>query len=436
MTKAPKTSEGPRCSVCKWEKKTGKTVDTSMSPEAWGSEVGVHRTSITRHLGHKPHLPQTQSDGKGLGYSFEHDAGKGVVTIEKRADRIIPLSEWLQDLELDGFDPNDYNHSVGHSVWGQNSTEDGLVTLYANRFTATLKPEKQRAEKALESVDWEAASKFIDGFTYIPIKREFLVDTAVLQPTDEQWGKVDFHGGTSETQERVLNSYSAFTDYVREYRPREVAFMRTGDGIENFCSANGQRDTNDLDLPHMVVQSFKMDLQGLKMVAPLVEYIKDVRVPSNHGRWRTGIKADAGNPHADFGIAVGRQIESTQQILDVLPNVEIVFPDALMESVTVQMSTLRLGAVHGHQVANADKLGEWWSKQDHGRMPTWDADILFVGHFHSFRVNQSGDGRWIIVGPASDNGSSWYSNLKGERATSGMLALAIEGTRWRFPEIL
>ena len=425
-----------RCSVCDWENDTGRKVDTSMSSEAWGAEVGVHRTSITRHLGHAPHMPAPQSNGKGVGYSFDHDEGKGTVKIEKRADRIIPLSEWLLDLKADGFAPEDYSHSVGHSVWGQQSTEDGLITLYANRFTATLKPVKQKAEAALQEVDWAAAAKFIDGFTYIPAKRDFLIDTAVLQPTDEQWGKTDFAGGTAETEERVLNSYSAFVDYIKEYRPREVLVARTGDGIENFCSANGQRDTNDLDLPHMVVQSFKMDLQGLKMVAPLVEYVKDARVPSNHGRWRTGMKADAGNPHADFGIAVGRQIEDTQRILDVLPNVEVVFPDALMESMTVPMSTLRLGLVHGHQVNSPDKLGEWWSKQDHGRMPTWDADILFCGHFHSYRTYQSGDGRWVIVGPASDPGSSWYSNLKGERATSGMLALAIEGTRWRFPEIL
>lgn len=426
------------CSVCKYETEHDIKIDTSTSKTAWEQITGLSRFSIKRHLEHPPTspVPPVDTSGNGVGYSFDHDEVKGVVKIEKRADRVIPLSEWLLDLEADGFDPADYNHSVGHSVWGQNSTEAGLVTLYANRFTATLKPAKQKAEAELATIDWTAAAKFIDGFTYIPAKREFLIDTAVLQPTDEQWGKTDFAGGTPETEERVLNSYSAFVDYVKEYRPREVLFARTGDGVENFCSASSQRDTNDLDLPHMVVQSFKMDLQGLKMVAPHVEYVKDARVPSNHGRWRTGMKADAGNPHADFGIAVGRQIEDTQRILDVLPNVEVVFPEALMESMTVQMSTLRLGLVHGHQTNSPDKLGEWWSRQDHGRMPTWDADILFAGHFHSYRTYQSGDGRWVIVGPASDPGSSWYSNLKGERATAGMLAVAIEGTRWRFPEIL
>jgi hypothetical protein len=69
-------------------------------------------------------------------------------------------------------------------------------------------------------------------------------------------------------------------------------------------------------------------------------------------------------------------------------------------------------------------------------MPTWDADILLAGHFHSHRKYQSGDGRYVIVGPASDNGSSWFSNLQGERATAGMLAVCFEGRRLRFEEIL
>lgn len=429
-----------QCVACLWERESGRQIDETMSNVKWGKEIGVSEGSIRRHKTHATRDDEEvpQSDG----YRFDSDGVKGTVVIEKRADRIIPLSEWLEDLasQLDrigsGRTVEDFTYSIGHSVWTQHTRAQVTKTLYANKFTATLKSTKQRAEDALESIDWAAASKFIEGFTYIPAKRDFLIDTAVLQPTDEQWGKTDYAGGTPQTEERVLNSYSSFVDYIKEYRPREVLIARTGDGIENFCSVGNQRDTNDLDLPHMVVQSFKMDAKGLAMIAPHVEYVKDARVPSNHGRWRTGMKADAGNPHADFGIAVGRQIEETQRIFDILPNVEVVFPESLMESMTVQMSTLRLGLVHGHQVASPDKLGEWWSKQDHGRMPTWDADILFAGHFHSYRTYQSGDGRWVIVGPASDPGSSWYSNLKGERATSGMLALSIEGTRIRFPEIL
>ena len=323
---------------------------------------------------------------------------------------------------------------------GQNPDEVtftwGWTSNPAGGFWNKLNNVKPKASSVEEAIDWASASKFIENVTYIPAPRDYLVNTAILQPTDEQWGKTDFAGGTPETEQRVMNSYSAFCDYIKEYRPRQVLLARTGDGIENVCSTNSQRDTNDLDVPHMLVQSYKMDLRSLSMIAPLVEEVIDARVPSNHGRFRTGLKQDSGNPHADFGIGVGRQIQDTQNILGVLPNVRVVFPDALMESMTVQLDTFRAGLVHGHQAGGPDKMGDWWGRQDHGRMPTWDADILFVGHWHSWRTYQSGDGRWVVVGPASDPGSSWFSNLKGERATAGMLAVAIEGKRMRFPELL
>ena len=332
-------------------------------------------------------------------------------------------------MRASGIDPDDYTFSTGWT-----SKPGGGFWNKINNVR--LKAVETAEVDPLTEIDWEAKAKFIEDFTYIPAKREFLVDSAVLQPTDEQWGKTDFAGGTVETEERVLNSYSAFVDYIKEYRPRQVLLARTGDGIENTCSTGSQRDTNDLDVPHQLVQSFKMNLTGVKMIAPHVAELVDASVPSNHGRWRTGMKADAGNPHADFGIGVARQMEDTQRLLEVLPNVRFVVPEALMESMTVRLDTVALGLVHGHQAGGPDKMGDWWGKQDHGRMPTWDADVLFVGHWHSFREYQSGDARTIMVGPASDPGSSWFSNLKGERATSGMLAVSFEGKKARFREIL
>lgn len=411
---------------------------SDLSGRAVADKWPVSKSTVNEYrlrLARKDGLPTTEKVAAikaDAGYRFDVGTNGVVDVTTKPTEQPQTVTEAESLLRSKGIDPEFYTVSYGWSEWEQ-STKDGSVrTLNAYRIRATPKPV---ADVAAE-VDWSAASKFIEGFTYIPAKRDFLVDTAILQPTDEQWGKTDFNGGTPQTEERVLNSYSAFVDYCKEYRPRQAAFLHTGDGIENTCSTGSQRDTNDLDVPHQIVQSYQIDLQGLAMVAPHVQEIVSARVTSNHGRWRTGLKADAGNPHADFGIAVGRQLEHTQRILGVLPNVKFLFPDALMESMTVQLDTIRAGMTHGHLAQGPDKMGDWWSKQDHGRMPTWDADMLFVGHWHSLRIYQSGDGRWVVVGPASDNGSSWFSNLKGERARSGMLAMAIEGKRWRFQEIL
>ncbi len=368
-----------------------------------------------------------------LNYSKE-ESSDGKISIKKDAERVIPLSEWLEDLRADGHDPADFTTSHGHSVYMQHTRAGTTKVLYANKFSAVKKTKKELAEQV--DVDFTAAARFVEGFEYVPAKRDFLVDSCILQPTDEQWGKTDFAGGTSESAERVMNSYSNFVDYIKEFRPRQVLLARTGDAVENVGNTSSQRDTNDLDLPAMLVQSFKMDLAGLKMIAPHARDIINAYVPSNHGRWRVGLKGDAGDSHADFGLTVGRQIRQMQLALDVLPNVDTVFPEPHLESMTVELDTIKVGLVHGHQAGSPDKIGAWWQGQDHGRGPVWDADILMVGHFHSLRIQQSGDARWIFVGPASDPGSSWFTNLKGERAHSGMLALAIEGKRWRNQEIL
>ena len=394
-------------------------LQTDRSSANIAAEFGVADTTVQRRR-----KKIKRKDGRFVGGESFWTNPDGTIDYQTFSERVWTRKDHEDFIRESGIDPDTLTFSTG---W---------TSRPGGGFWNKINNVRPIVESVEETIDWPAASKFIENFTYIPAKRDFLVDSAILQPTDEQWGKTDFAGGTPETEERVLQSYSNFVDYIKEFRPRQVLLARTGDGIENTCSTGSQRDTNDLDVPHQLVQSFKMDLKGVSMIAPHVQEVLDARVTSNHGRWRTGMKADAGNPHADFGIGVGRQLELTQKTLDVLPNVKFLFPEALMESMTVQLDTVSFGMVHGHQAGGPDKMGDWWGKQDHGRMPTWSADYLLVGHWHSYRKYQSGDGRWVIVGPASDPGSSWFSNLKGERATSGMLAACFEGKKQRHEEIL
>lgn len=411
-------SKNKKCSVCAWQTSNDTVIDTSRSNVAWAEHIGVSEASVRRHF---KHAPETRQGADETSYKETWTGTEGEMSVVIRGEEITKEAI----LRKFGHDPEKVSivGTLEETHWMM-----GGEWQHRYRF--------KTARREDDSVDWEKAARFVDGFTYIPAKRDFLTGAAILQPTDEQWGKTDFDGGTPHTEERVMASYSKFVDYIREFKPREVLLARTGDGIENFCSTGSQRDTNDLDLPHMMVQSFKMDLQALKMIAPEVSRVVNAYVPSNHGRWRTGIKSDAGNPHADFGIAVGKQLADTLSITGFSQNVETVFPEDLMESLAVTVGDTRFGLVHGHQAGKADSLGAWWAAQDHGRMPTWDADILLAGHFHSFRVYQSGDKRWVIVGPASDNGSSWFSNIKGERSSSGMLAMCASGGKWHHQEIL
>ena len=351
----------------------------------------------------------------------------GSRSVEAVRDRPVTLEDARDWIAASGDNPDDYDISIRAIAYG--------VDMFSNRMSATPKRGKSLTP-AITQDDFDNASKFIENFTYIPAKKDFLVDSSVIVATDDQIGKTDFNGGSDSTIERVLGSYAEATEYVKEYRPRQVLIAHAGDPVENVCNTSSQRDTNDLDLPHQILAAYKVDLAGIQMLAPLTGELKSAYVPSNHGRFRAGLKADAGDSHADFGITNAKQIAHTLDAFGGYDNVEILWPEALMESMTVHLDTVSVGITHGHQASGPDKIGDWWAKQDHGRMPTWDADVLIAGHWHSYRAYQSGDSRWVFVGPANEPGSSWYTNLKGERSTSGMLAMSFVGKKWKFQEIL
>ena len=58
--------------------------------------------------------------------------------------------------------------------------------------------------------------------------------------------------------------------------------------------------------------------------------------------------------------------------------------------------------------------------------PLAPGDILLHGHYHSLRVSQSGDSRWVIGTPSADNGSAWFTNKTGETSVAGILAFDVQ----------
>jgi transposase len=311
-------------------------------------------------------------------------------------------------------------HRINYSFGGWDSGE-----AVSHSFKANATP----LAPAVPPVDWSEATERIRTFDFVPSAQEFLTETAVIQPTDYQIGKTDVGGGTLQSTERALQSIANFAEIVRDRRPANILIANTGDIIENFCNTSSQLSTNDLDLPSQVGHAFALELEIVKQLAPLAGNVLYATVPSNHGQWRSGPKQNLGDSHADWGIVIARQLGAAID-LSPIDNVQVHIPVQHMESMTVGLGTSKIGLVHGHQKAKPESLGDWWAGQDHGRMPTWDADILLAGHFHSMRIYQSGDGRWVFVGPSSDPGSSWYSNLTGQQSVAGMLTFFTEKGAW------
>jgi hypothetical protein len=277
----------------------------------------------------------------------------------------------------------------------------------------------------------------VRSFTYIPTPVAFNAESAVIMPADLQIGKVDISGGSKESTEQALHSFHEFAAFVKEFRPQEICMVDAGDPIENIYNTGSQLGTNDLDLPHQIEAASHVFLEGIKLLAPLAPKLRYAAVTSNHGAHRLGPKAQGGDAHADYGIVIAKMIRNALTLNEAsFGHVSVQIPEPYMESLYFQTSGSDIGVVHSHQAGNVDKIGTWWAGQTHGNMPVAKARILLAGHWHSLRVQQSGDGRWIMVGPSSDRGSAWFTNLRGEQSQSGMLSFTTVDNAWTNLKIL
>ena len=347
------------------------------------------------------------------------------------------ITDWSHIFVKFGLDPARYEiveSTVRCSTWQQSKRTDGgdrdVIDLFSYRA-------QFRAKTASEE-PMERLIARMRSFVYVPAPTGVRSgESLVIVPTDLQIGKVDWNGGSKDTLDQVLSSFHRALELVREHEPSEVCMVDAGDIVENIYNTSSQLATNDLDLPHQVEQAMHAILTGIELLAPEVPSLRYAAVSSNHGAHRLGPKSPAGDVHADYGIVIAKLIRHSLRLApEKFGHVTIQTPEPYMESLTFSTSGSDIGVVHGHQSASADKIGEWWKGQSHGRMPTADARILIAGHWHSLRVQQSGDGRWIIVGSASDRGSSWFTNLRGEQSQSGMMSFLTRDNTWRDLAIL
>lgn len=292
------------------------------------------------------------------------------------------------------------------------------------------------ADDAGSGVTSEDIERAIEGFTYTPVKGSSRL-TETLNVSDAQVGKaMQRGGGTPETVARMMESFHKAAERYKRTQPEHIVLADGGDPIENVFSVPTQAFTNDLDVPAQIRTFRRVIVEGIKILAPLAPRLTFLSVPSNHGAFRTGFKSQGGTTDADFGIDINYQLEDIFAEHASLSHVEFVRPAPLEEVAEIESSGTKLAFHHGHQSGGPKGHGKWWAGLDHGRRPGWDADILVTAHYHSLRVEQSGNARWIIGVSSSDPGSDWFSNKTGESARQGMTAFAVQDGQWSNLEIL
>lgn len=281
----------------------------------------------------------------------------------------------------------------------------------------------------------------VAGWDYQPTPRHDLYHedaVFVVCAADFQVGKVSDAGGSKELEARVKASFDAAATKADSIMPKTIVLADLGDIIENFYNTSGQRESNDLSITEQVRLARQLMAYGIKVLAPHCLNMVVVGVPSNHASVRIGPKALASTSDNDWGLEINVQLQEAFAGRDEFQHVTFLRPEPLRESVNYYdaASNTNLGFVHGHQAGRVENLHSWWQGQTHGRQATGESDILLTGHFHSMMMRQSGDSRWIMVAPASDNGSDWYTNLKGETSLTGMLTFTAYDGMWYDLEVL
>lgn len=389
--------------------------DSTLSARFLADKWGTGKTFITKHRSQSVKDVSTVVTA-GETTETSSDGSRSVQFIRDRPVTLEDAREWVRS---SGDNPDHYILNIRSIAYGHDQS--------SNRMDAKLKPGYELGAES--DIDELLASIA----TYAPERLDWRQNTGgafIICPSDLQAGKGDYGLDHHDLTERVMWSWARAEAFCREYKPSEILIAELGDSIENINSTSSQRGTNTLPLTGQVRLARRLLLEGIKKLAPLAPKLTYAAVPSNHGSVRIGPKSPENHVLDDYGIEIAEQLRDVVDNSPALNNVTVVVPDLPHETLCLDIAHTGIGMAHGHLANSADGLGKWWQGQSHGRLPISEADIALFGHFHSLRVQQSGDARWLMVSPSSDNGSSWYTSKTGEKSDSGMLTFTVQDAVW------
>lgn len=350
------------------------------------------------------------------------DGNAGQVTTGPMAG---PPADWAKILEVWNLDPNEVEivEPIQLRAW-DSQTADGVRRMFYYRAAVRRKRVGLDISELLDEIrGWKAPKKpeaTGEGFAYL------------VAYSDTQIGKPD-GDGTEGTVKRIIEKTDAAVHRLKELRRagRQVdtiylAFL--GDHVEGYNSQGGRLAwRNELTLTEMVRVWRRLLLQIVKQFAPLGAQIVVVVIPGNHDEAvRTG---DVLSTRYDdsWAIDAGSAVADTLREIEGYEHVSFVFPKRDELTITLDVAGTIVGFAHGHQTRG--KTHDWWAKQAHGLQPIGDSTLLFTGHYHHLKVDQSGAKTWIQA-PALDGGSQWWKHKTGQDSPAGLVTLLVGDGGW------
>lgn len=254
--------------------------------------------------------------------------------------------------------------------------------------------------------------------------------TMVVCLADWQLGK-SAGGGVKATVERVINSFDAIAERVKDLRKvgrniEKIVIANMGDPIEG-CGDHYASQTFTVELNQRQQLLLALDLwtKAVLKLAPLAEKAEFISVLCNHGEWmRRGPKSITG----DSDNASGFLADALQRILEGRPevaNLEWFIPDDEMTMTSV-LSDVKVAFNHGHKITSTAKESDWIKSQsirilrEEGRIP----DLWITAHRHHLSVTDFGAYTRIQC-PTLDGGSKWWTDSTGLWSQYGTLTVLV-----------
>jgi hypothetical protein len=342
-------------------------------------------------------------------------------------------TDWDSVLKGFGLDPDVFevvDDTVRMSKWQSSKRlENGdrdLIWLYSYRARF-----RRKSLTALPDTEVEDIRKYVQKWKPLSKTKQESPETGstlVVCWADQQLGK-SAGGGVDATVERILDSYTATIERVKELRKNgrnieKIAIVNMGDPVEG-CDGNyaSQLFTVELTQRQQLLLALDLWAQGVRQLSSLAEESEFISVLCNHGEWmRRGGKAVT----SDSDNAGGFLTDALQRILTGRPEADKLkwnIPHDEMTTTSV-LSGVKVAFTHGHKITG--KEVEWLRGQsirilrEEGREP----DIWVTAHRHHLQVQDFGP--WYrFQCPSNDGGSKWYTDTSGNWSTPGTLTFLV-----------
>jgi hypothetical protein len=342
-------------------------------------------------------------------------------------------TDWDSVLKGFGLDPDVFevvDDTVRMSKWQSSKRlENGdrdLIWLYSYRARF-----RRKSLTALPDTEVEDIRKYVQKWKPLSKTKQESPETGstlVVCWADQQLGK-SAGGGVDATVERILDSYTATIERVKELRRNgrnieKIAIVNMGDPVEG-CDGNyaSQLFTVELTQRQQLLLALDLWAQGVRQLSSLAEESEFISVLCNHGEWmRRGGKAVT----SDSDNAGGFLTDALQRILHGRPEADKLkwnIPHDEMTTTSV-LSGVKVAFTHGHKITG--KEVEWLRGQsirilrEEGREP----DIWVTAHRHHLQVQDFGP--WYrFQCPSNDGGSKWYTDTSGNWSTPGTLTFLV-----------